>query len=160
MEGELPEAYYDIHASLELMWIMTVIRALPAVTTYFCDTFLWYTFFATLFTVFLQWRGRITHAQNWAGGVCRTSTRPTLNRRTSPCVCMIIHPEGKSCGHVRSRFECLFSMTLRLGVPAAHVRDHPRAVLRQAAQPRVAGTHPGNMPATSSTRVFNPRLLS
>jgi hypothetical protein len=47
---------------------MTVIRALPAITTYFCDTFLWYTFFATLFTVFLQWRGRITHAQNWAGG--------------------------------------------------------------------------------------------
>ena len=66
MEGELPEAYYDVHASVELMWIMTVIRALPAVTTYFCDTFLWYTFFATMFTVFLQWRGKVTHAQNWA----------------------------------------------------------------------------------------------
>jgi hypothetical protein len=98
---------------------MTIIRAMPAITTYFCDTFLWqggslvsstslytlgfnvlndtgggtwcyplrclplllelneikgapggglgsrYTFFATLFTVGLQWRGRITHAQNW-----------------------------------------------------------------------------------------------
>ena len=66
IEGEIPEAYYDVHASVELMWIMTVIRALPAVTTYFCDTFLWYTFFATLFTVFLQWRGKVTHAQNWA----------------------------------------------------------------------------------------------
>jgi hypothetical protein len=22
IEGELPEAYYDVHASLELMWIM------------------------------------------------------------------------------------------------------------------------------------------
>ena len=30
----------DVHASVELMWIMTVIRALPALTTYFCDTFL------------------------------------------------------------------------------------------------------------------------
>ena len=29
VEGELPEAYYDVHASVELMWIMTVIRALP-----------------------------------------------------------------------------------------------------------------------------------
>ena len=66
VEGELPEAYYDVHASVELMWIMTAVRALPAVTTYFCDTFLWYTFFATVFTVFLQWRGKITHAQNWA----------------------------------------------------------------------------------------------
>ena len=28
---------------------------------------------------------------------------------------MCIHPEGKSCGHVQSRFLCLFSMTLLLG---------------------------------------------
>ena len=25
----------------------------------------------------------------------------------TPRVCMSIHPERKSCGHVRSRFECL-----------------------------------------------------
>ena len=30
-------------------------------------------------------------------------------------VCRSIHPEGKSCGHVRYRFECLFSMTLLRG---------------------------------------------
>ncbi len=78
IEGELPEAYYDVHASLELMWIMTVIRALPAVTTYFCDTFLWYTFFATIFTVFLQWRGKITHAQNWANLLRTFATVPGL----------------------------------------------------------------------------------
>ena len=29
---------------------------------------------------------------------------------------MIIHPEGTSCGHVRSQLECLFSMTLLRGV--------------------------------------------
>ena len=28
---------------------------------------------------------------------------------------MTIHPEGKLCRHVRSRFECLFSMTLMPG---------------------------------------------
>jgi hypothetical protein len=28
-------------------------------------------------------------------------------------VCMSVHLEGKSCTHVRSQFECLFSMTLR-----------------------------------------------
>ena len=78
VEGELPEAYYDVHASVELMWIMTVIRALPAVTTYFCDTFLWYTFFATIFTVFLQWRGKITHAQNWAFLLQTFATIPNL----------------------------------------------------------------------------------
>ena len=57
---------------------MTVIRALPAVTTYFCDTFLWYTFFATMFTVFLQWRGKITHAQNWAFLLRTFATVPGL----------------------------------------------------------------------------------
>jgi len=47
-----------------------------------------------------------------AGGSLRTSTRPTLNlllllRGARVC----IHPEGKSSGHVRSRFDCLFSMS-------------------------------------------------
>ena len=86
IEGEIPEAYYDVHASVELMWIMTVIRALPALTTYFCDTFLWYTFFATLFTVFLQWRGKVTHARRTGpscSDVClhpRALLRKLLNR--------------------------------------------------------------------------------
>ena len=78
IEGEIPEAYYDVHASVELMWIMTIIRALPALTTYFCDTFLWYTCFATLFTVFLQWRRKITHAQNWAYLLRTFATIPGL----------------------------------------------------------------------------------
>jgi hypothetical protein len=33
-----------------------------------------------------------------------------------PRVCMNICPEGKSCGHVRSGFECLFSVTLLAGI--------------------------------------------
>ena len=53
-------------------------RFAPAVTTYFCDTFLWYTFFATMFTVFLQWRGKITHAQNWAFLLRTFATVPGL----------------------------------------------------------------------------------
>jgi hypothetical protein len=28
-------------------------------------------------------------------------------------ICMSIHPERESCGHVRSRLECLFSMSLQ-----------------------------------------------
>ena len=44
-----------------------------------------------------------------AGGVLRTTTRRTLcSHEPSPRVCMRNHPEGKSCVHVRSRFECLF----------------------------------------------------
>ena len=45
------------------------------------------------------------------GGLLRTSNGPAV----SPRVCMRTHPEGKSCGHVQSRFLCLFSMTLLLG---------------------------------------------
>jgi hypothetical protein len=36
-----------------------------------------------------------------AGGSLRISTPPD---EPSPRVCMSIHPEGKSCWHVRSRF--------------------------------------------------------
>ena len=73
-----------------------------------------------------------------AGGLLRTSTRPTLNLllilRASvhpPRVCVSIHPEGKSCSdqlsrcverafthevsHSRYRLECLVSMTLPSG---------------------------------------------
>jgi len=47
------------------------------------------------------------------GGLLRSSTRPTLcSDEPSPRVYTSNHPEGQSCGHVRSRFECLFSMTL------------------------------------------------
>ena len=104
VEGELPEAYYDVHASVELMWIMTVIRAAPAVTTYFCDTFLWYTFFATMFTVFLQWRGKITHAQNWAfllktfGSIPNLFCEKLLNREW-PTVEVVRSDTGSGGGH-------------------------------------------------------------
>ena len=54
----------------------------------------------------------------------RASTRPTLillAPSPTPRVRMSIHPEGKSCGQARSRFECLFTMTLLPGaVPARH----------------------------------------
>ena len=66
IEGQLPEAYYDVHASQFLMFVLVVARLLPAIATYFCDTFLWYTLYASLFTIFLQWRGKISHAQRWA----------------------------------------------------------------------------------------------
>lgn len=66
IEGQLPEAYYDVHASQFLMSVLVVARMLPAIATYFCDTFLWYTLYASLFTIFLQWRGKVSHAQRWA----------------------------------------------------------------------------------------------
>ena len=54
------------------------------------------------------------HAE--AGGLVRTSTRPTLcSDEPSLRVCMSVHLQGKSCGLVRSRFECLFSVTLLRG---------------------------------------------
>ena len=50
------------------------------------------------------------------GGVAMTSTRPTLcSDESSPRVCISVHAEDKSCGLVRSWFECLFSMTLLSG---------------------------------------------
>ena len=55
-----------------------------------------------------------------AGGLLRTTTRPTMNLlillRTG-MVCMSIHQEGKSCGHVRSGFEWMFSVALLPGRP-------------------------------------------
>ena len=39
IEGQLPEAYYDVHASQFLMFVLVVARLLPAIATYFCDTF-------------------------------------------------------------------------------------------------------------------------
>jgi hypothetical protein len=50
----------------------------------------------------------VTHR---AGGLLRTSTQPTLCvEGPSPRIRMGIgiHPGGKSCGHVRSRLDCLF----------------------------------------------------
>jgi len=39
----------------------------------------------------------------------RTSSRQSLcSDQPSPRVGLRLHPEGKSCGHVRSRFQCLF----------------------------------------------------
>jgi len=42
-----------------------------------------------------------------------------------PCVCISIHPDGESCGHVRYRFDCVFSMTFLPG-GALHVRRNGR----------------------------------
>ena len=56
-----------------------------------------------------------------AGGVSRTSTQLDVES-TKPVrvrVCVGVHPQGKSCGHVRSRVECLFSLTLPRGSAAA-----------------------------------------
>jgi len=47
---------------------------------------------------------------------------------------MSIHPEGKLCGHVRSRFECLFSVTLLPGEVWAHVRVPQRLGLTNIAR--------------------------
>jgi len=64
--------------------------------------------------------------QSSAGGLLRTSTRLTLNQRTEPHVCMSIHPERKSCRHIRSWFECLLSKTLQLGQPEARRPESAR----------------------------------
>jgi len=53
-----------------------------------------------------------------ARGPLQTRTQPTLNLLRllrAGMVSMNIHPEGKSRGHVRYRFECLFSLTLLQG---------------------------------------------
>jgi len=49
-----------------------------------------------------------------------------------PRVCMSVHPEGKTCRHVRSRFECLLSMTLLPGTGGHHGEPQLRRVLRAA----------------------------
>jgi len=63
--------------------------------------------------------------RNRAWGLLRPSTRPTLNLplllllllrllcASASAFALKVH--GKSCGHVQSRSECLFSMTLLLG---------------------------------------------
>ena len=54
-----------------------------------------------------------------------------LHHKASPRVCMSIHPDGKSCGRVRSRFECLFCMTLLRGPEVLPLhRRQDRAIRR------------------------------
>ena len=60
------------------MYLMTIMRVLPALVTYFCDTFVWYTVYATVFTIALQWWGKISHAQNWSFFLRSFSTIPYL----------------------------------------------------------------------------------
>ena len=70
--------------------------------------------------------GMVARAE--ARGVLRARTRPTFNLLLlirAGTVGVSIHHEGKSCGHVRSRFECLFSMTLLRGPHREH-RLHRR----------------------------------
>ena len=78
IEGQLPEAYYDVHASQFLMTVMVIARMLPAIATYFCDTFLWYTCYASLFTIFLQWQGKVSHAQRWGKFIRGFSQIPSM----------------------------------------------------------------------------------
>ena len=47
------------------MFVLVVARLLPAIASTATDV-LWYTLYASLFTIFLQWRGKISHAQRWA----------------------------------------------------------------------------------------------
>jgi len=60
------------------------------------------------------------------GRLLRTSTRLTFKLllvRRAPRICVSIHPKGnpkgKSCSELRYRFECLLSMTLRVGARGA-----------------------------------------
>jgi len=57
--------------------------------------------------------GREEQYTHEAGSSLRTCTRPMLNRRAEPA--RVYGPAGKSCGHVRSRVESLFPMTLLRG---------------------------------------------
>ena len=63
-----------------------------------------------------------------ARGVIENKQSTDAECPSSPRVHMSNHPEWKPCGHVRSRFECLFSMTLRPGAAAAVPRPRPRRV--------------------------------
>ena len=55
-------------------------------------------------------------------GLSRISTQTDVEPPPHPLrVCMRIHPEGKSRGLVRSRFECMFSMTLLHELPPQEV---------------------------------------
>ena len=50
------------------------------------------------------------------------STVVESTSRVRASVCLSTHPEGKSCGLVPSRCECLFSLTLLLGQLTAMAR--------------------------------------
>jgi len=71
----------------------------------------------------------------------RAGTRPTCSDEPPPRVCMSIRPEGKSRGHVRYRFECLFSRSLLSGdfaIPVGRVLRRARAVGHAGARARGA----------------------
>ena len=80
------------------------------------------------------------------GGLLRTITRASdVEFPPPPRVWMSIHPEGKSCGHVRSRLECLLSLALLPGPErAGPVRANQagrEAVRRRPGAPQ--GAHRG-----------------
>ena len=54
-----------MHASSVLMYLMTIMRVLPALVTYFVIPLFGHRY-ATVFTIALQWWGKISHAQNWS----------------------------------------------------------------------------------------------
>ena len=77
---------------------------------YFCDTFLWYTLYASLFTIFLQWRGKISHAQRWAKFLRNFQQIPNLfceklTNKTWPKMVMVLTttPDGYSSDGRRRR---------------------------------------------------------
>jgi len=72
------------------------------------------------------------------------TARYNLIRRTSLHVCMSIHPEGKSCGLVRSRRECLFSMTLIQGRGVRLRLQHRGRRHRGRRRPRRRATRRGH----------------
>ena len=74
--------------------------------------------------------------ENTAGGILRSSTRQTfillillllllllLPSPYTPCVCMIIQPKGTRQITLRTRFECMFSMTRLHGADQLARRD-------------------------------------
>jgi len=60
---------------------------------------------------------------------------------------MTIHTEGTSCGHVRSRLDFLFSMTLLRAPPAGMYEYPPPSALFQ----------PATYPAAAATAMYPPQ---
>ena len=62
--GQLPEAYYDVHASQFLMFVLVVSGCYRRSCVYAFDRFVVQLYFAV--RNLSQWRGKISHAQHWA----------------------------------------------------------------------------------------------
>jgi len=103
-------------------------------------------------------RQRSARGAIYRNRVSGARTRPTFcSVEPSPLVRMSIHCEGRSrpCGHVRSRVDCLFAMTILAGLPDEAVSG-PAAV-RRASGAGTVWVRPGRPWSKLSRLAFNSR---